>query len=222
MNERILIVEEEQRLAGLLRDYLARDGYDVAVLQRGDELGARLRDEPADLVLLGASAPGTSARDLCKALRAASPGISIIMVSAGVEDIDPLPGPALGVDDYVCEPFTPREVAARIKAALRRRRRGVPPDPGLALHDAGYKALLHGRDLRLTALEYRLLKLLALHPGRIYTRDQLIDAMYRGERAISGRAIDSHVKKIRRKIAQALPGREIIHSLYGVGYKYEW
>jgi two-component system response regulator BaeR len=89
------------------------------------------------------------------------------------------------------------------------------------LDDAGFRASLGGRDLGLTAVEYQLLKVLASHPGRIYTRDQLMDAMYRDERVVSDRTVDSHMKKIRRKIAAVLPERELIHSLYGVGYKYE-
>ncbi|HEY9531169.1 MAG TPA: winged helix-turn-helix domain-containing protein, partial [Burkholderiales bacterium] len=89
------------------------------------------------------------------------------------------------------------------------------------LDDAGFRASLGGRDLGLTAVEYQLLKVLASHPGRIYTRDQLMDAMYRDERVVSDRTVDSHIKKIRRKIAAVLPERELIHSLYGVGYKYE-
>jgi two-component system response regulator BaeR len=105
---------------------------------------------------------------------------------------------------------------------LRRARRGTaPPDSGLVLDDAGFRASLGGRDLGLTAVEYQLLKVLASHPGRIYTRDQLMDAMYRDERVVSDRTVDSHIKKIRRKIAAVLPERELIHSLYGVGYKYE-
>jgi two-component system response regulator BaeR len=92
----------------------------------------------------------------------------------------------------------------------------------LTLDDAAYKASIEGRDLDLTAVEYQLLKVLASHPGRIYSRDQLMDAMYRDERVVSDRTVDSHIKKIRRKIAAVLPGRELIHSLYGVGYKYDW
>ena len=90
------------------------------------------------------------------------------------------------------------------------------------MDDGGYRATLGGRDLGLTAVEYQLLKVLVTHPGRIFSRDQLMDAMYRDERVVSDRTVDSHVKKIRRKIADVLPDREIIHSVYGVGYKYEW
>lgn len=106
----------------------------------------------------------------------------------------------------------------------RRGKRGevTPQQTGLVLDDAGYKATIGGKDLGLTAVEYQLLKVLVSQPGRIYSRDQLMDAMYRDERVVSDRTVDSHVKKIRKKISDVLPEREIIHSVYGVGYKYEW
>ena len=222
MAERILIVEDEEKLAGLLRDYLVQEGYEVSVLHRGDEVEPRLREQPVDLVLLDLMLPGKSGLDVCKALRAAQPELPIIMVTARVDEIDRLLGLELGADDYICKPFSPREVVARVKAVLRRSKRGEVFQEGIQLDDSAYKAVLRGKDLGLTAVEYQLLKVLASHPGRIYTRDQLIDAMYRDERVVSDRTVDSHVKKIRRKIAAVLPDREIIHSLYGVGYKYEW
>jgi two-component system response regulator BaeR len=219
--ERILIVEDEEKLAGLLRDYLAQQGYEVSVLHRGDEVEPWVRAHPVDLVLLDLMLPGKNGLDVCKALRA-STDLSIIMVTARVDEIDRLLGLELGADDYICKPFSPREVVARAKAVLRRAKRGAAqPEGALQLDDSGYKAALAGRDLGLTAVEYQLLKVLASHPGRIYTRDQLIDAMYRDERVVSDRTVDSHIKKIRRKIAAVLPERELIHSLYGVGYKYE-
>jgi two-component system response regulator BaeR len=159
---------------------------------------------------------------VCKALRARSPELGIIMVTARVDEIDRLLGLELGADDYICKPFSPREVVARAKAVLRRARRGAAPQSGLVLDDAGFRASFAGKDLGLTAVEYQLLKVLASHPGRIYTRDQLMDAMYRDERVVSDRTVDSHIKKIRRKIAAVAPEREVIHSLYGVGYKYEF
>jgi two-component system response regulator BaeR len=222
MAERILIVEDEEKLARLLRDYLVQEGFEVSVLHRGDEVEPWMQEHPVDLVLLDLMLPGKSGLDLCKALRARAPDLAIIMVTARVDEIDRLLGLELGADDYICKPFSPREVVARAKAVLRRARRGAAaPDSGLVLDDAGFKASLGGKDLGLTAVEYQLLKVLAAHPGRIYTRDQLMDAMYRDERIVSDRTVDSHIKKIRRKIAAVAPDREVIHSLYGVGYKYE-
>ena len=222
MAERILIVEDEPKIAELLRDYLVQDGYDVELLDRGDAVEAWVRDHGADLVLLDLMLPGKNGLDVCKGLRAFS-NASIIMVTARVEEIDRLLGLELGADDYICKPFSPREVVARVKAVLRRaKRRDEPQDTGLALDDAGYKASIHGRDLGLTVVEFQLLKVLVSRPGRLYSRDQLMDAMYRDERIVSDRTVDSHIKKLRKKIGDVLPDREIIHSVYGVGYKYEW
>src|SRR5688500_8698941 len=191
----------------------------------GREVAPVLKAGHFDLMLLDLMLPGRDGLEVCKDVRAFS-NIPIVMVTARVEEVDRLLGLELGADDYICKPFSPREVVARVKAVLRRARRpgaGAPEqDSGLKLDDAAYKASIGGRDLDLTAVEYQLLKVLVAHPGRIYSRDQLIDAMYRDERIVSDRTVDSHIKKIRRKIAAVLPGREVIHSLYGVGYKYEW
>ena len=222
MADRILIVEDEEKLAALLRDYLVQEGFEAAILHRGDQVEDWVRTHETDLVLLDLMLPGKSGLDVCKALRAAS-DVSIIIVTARVDEIDRLLGLELGADDYICKPFSPREVIARVKAVLRRARRdGLPDASGLALDEAGYKATLGGRDLGLTAVEFELLKVLVSHPGRIYSREQLMDAMYQDQRVVSDRTVDSHVKKIRRKIAAVLPDREIVHSVYGVGYKYEW
>jgi two-component system response regulator BaeR len=223
MAQRILIVEDEVKLAGLMRDYLVQEGYEVAMLHRGDEVEAWVRDHPTDLVLLDLMLPGKSGLDVCKALRARGADPSIIMVTARVDEIDRLLGLELGADDYICKPFSPREVVARVKAVLRRaKRKDGPEESGLVLDEAGFQASIGGKDLGLTAVEFELLKVLAARPGRIYSRDQLMDAMYRDERVVSDRTVDSHVKKLRKKIGDALPDRELIHSVYGVGYKYEW
>src|SRR3954470_21429225 len=222
MAERILIVEDEEKLAGLLRDYLAQEGYEASVLHRGDQVEDWVQSHPTDLVLLDLMLPGKSGLDVCKSLRATT-DVSIIIVTARVDEIDRLLGLELGADDYICKPFSPREVVARVKAVLRRvKRSDASQESGLTLDDSGYRATLSGKDLGLTAVEFELLKVLVSHPGRIYSREQLMDLMYRDQRVVSERTVDSHVKKIRRKIAAVAPDRDIVHSVYGVGYKYEW
>lgn len=222
MPERILIVEDEDKIAEVLRDYLLPHGFEVHRLSRGDEVDAWMREHGADLVLLDLMLPGCSGLDVCRSLRQHSRA-AIVMVTARVEEIDRLLGLELGADDYICKPFSPREVVARVKAVLRRTQgRDLPPEHELVLDDAGWRALLGGRDLGLTAVEYQLLKVMAAQPGRIFSRDQLMDAMYRDTRVVSDRTVDSHIKKLRRKVADVSPEREIIHSVYGVGYKFEW
>ena len=223
MSDRILVVEDEEKLAGLLRDYLAQEGYEVSVLHRGDEVEPWVATHPTDLILLDLMLPGKNGLEVCKALRATGASVSIIMVTARVDEIDRLLGLELGADDYICKPFSPREVVARVKAVLRRlKRTDGAYETGLTLDDSGYKAAIAGKDIGLTAVEFELLKVLVSHPGRIYTREQLMDLMYRDQRVVSDRTVDSHVKKIRRKIAAVLPDRELVHSVYGLGYKYEW
>ncbi len=226
MAERILIVEDENKIAGVLMDYLAQSGYEAHHLTRGDEVEDWLARHPVDLVLLDLMLPGKSGLDICKALRSGVPGQpapAIIMLTARVEEIDRLLGLELGADDYICKPFSPREVVARIKAVLRRGTHAVaaPAADGLRLDDAAWRATFEGHDLGLTAVEYQLLKVLSARPGRIFSREQLMDAMYQDERIVSDRTVDSHIKKLRRKLEERLPGSELIHSVYGLGYKFD-
>ena len=133
MTERILIVEDEQKLAKLLGDYLAQEGFEVALLHRGDEVEGWMRSNRADLVLLDLMLPGKSGLEVCKSIRATS-DVPIIMVTARVDEIDRLLGLELGADDYICKPFSPREVVARVKAVLRRAKRtDVSQEGGLTL-----------------------------------------------------------------------------------------
>ena len=222
MPDRVLIVEDETKIAGLLRDYLVQEGFEATVLHRGDEVEPWVAAHAVDLVLLDLMLPGKSGLDVCRGLRATG-DVAIIMVTARVDEIDRLLGLELGADDYICKPFSPREVVARVKAVRRRARRGErAPEGGVKLDEAGYRATIGGKDLGLTAVEFQLFKVLVDHPGRIYTRDQLMDAMYRDERVVADRTVDSHIKKIRKKIAGVLPDRDVVHSVYGLGYKYEW
>jgi two-component system, OmpR family, response regulator BaeR len=149
------------------------------------------------------------------------------MVTARVDEIDRLLGLELGADDYICKPFSPREVVARVKAAFRRVRfgsssTGPSQKPEfIEIDEARARISINGQRLDLTPTEYRLLKLMASNPGRVYSRNQLLELCYQQEQQIFDRVIDSHIKNLRKKLSKVLDGREIIHAVYGVGYRYE-
>ena len=221
MNGTVLIVEDEQKLADLLRDYLSRSGFETMCLGNGSDVVPRVREQMPDLILLDLMLPGRDGLEICKEIRTFST-VPIIMITARIEEIDRLLGLELGADDYICKPFSPREVVARVKAVLRRSCGATTIQAaGLVMDEARYQATLNGQDLELTAVEFKLLRLLASSPGRIFGRQQLMDRIYPDERVVSDRTIDSHIKKLRRKIVAANPGKELIHSVYGVGYKFE-
>lgn len=220
MKQSVLIVEDEPKLSGLLKDYLAQAGFSAEIVENGLEVVPRVRGEEPDLILLDLMLPGKDGLDICKEIRTFS-SVPIVMVTARIEEIDRLLGLELGADDYICKPFSPREVVARVKAVLRRTLNSSLQSSGLSLDTARYKAVLNGQDLDLTAVEFNLFNFLAAHPGRIYSRSQLMDHIYFDQRTVEDRTIDSHIKKLRKKIAAAAPDRELIHSVYGVGYKFE-
>lgn len=220
----ILIVEDEPCLAGVLRDYLHASGYRSEWVADGAEvMDTYARVQPA-LVLLDLMLPNTDGIALCRELRAVG-DVPVIMVTARVEEVDRLLGLDVGADDYICKPFSPREVVARVGTVLRRARQhqqaGTPALPsGLHLDEAGARASLQGRWLDLTPVEFRLLLTLANAPGRVWSRDQLMDHLYADHRIVTDRAVNSHVKNLRRKLGEA-GGEDWIQSIYGVGYRWE-
>lgn len=224
MSALILIVEDETKLAEVVRDYLHRDGYDTQLCHHGDEVLPWLGDHQPDLILLDLMLPGTDGLTLCREIRKtlATP---IIMTTARVEEIDRLLGLELGADDYVCKPYSPREVVARVKAVLRRTglNNGNETETGtqLELPENTNEVRFGDRKVELTALEARLLAELMHHPGRIFSRDQLMDAIYPDRRLVSDRTIDSHIKNLRRKLQLLAPEDDFVRSVYGAGYKYE-
>ena len=219
MSGTVLIVEDELKLANILSEYLTQAGFTPRCVSDGLQAVPLVRQLQPDLVLLDLMLPGCDGLEICRQVREFS-RVPVIMVTARVEELDRILGLELGADDYICKPYSPREVVARVKAVLRRVREEAPPS-GLVLDSAAMRASLDGRQLDLTAVEFNLLSFLANHPGRIYGRQQLMDEIYSDERIVSDRTIDSHIKKLRRKISQAVPGAELIHSIYGVGYKFE-
>lgn len=220
-NERILIVEDEEKLAQLLADYLSNSGFQPHCIHEGLGVEAWVKENAPSLILLDLMLPGKDGMEVCKDVRRFS-DIPIIMVTARVEEIDRLLGLELGADDYVCKPYSPREVVARVKAVLRRSNHdNAPQDALIELNEKRYQATAHGQALNLTAVEFQLLSILMEEPGRIYSREQLMNHIYNDHRIVNDRTIDSHIKKLRKRIGEAIPDTTIIHSVYGVGYKYE-
>lgn len=224
MQRTIYVVEDEPQIGGILRDYLTKAGYLVELFDNGRAaLEAFQRQEPS-LILLDLMLPEVDGITVCKEVRKTSE-VPVIMLTAMVEEIDRLLGLEMGADDYICKPFSPREVVARVKAALRRWPESTaaptaPPDD-LIHEEATSTYSLGGERLPLTNTEFRLLRLLHGSPGRVYSRAQLLDLCYDPDQDVSDRAIDSHIKNLRRKLHAAQPHKEYVHSVYGVGYRFE-
>lgn len=217
----ILIVEDEPKIAALLDDYLSAHGLHCHQVHRGDEAIERFKETNPALILLDLMLPGLDGIEVCKRIRSES-DVPIIMVTARVEEIDRLLGLELGADDYICKPFSPREVVARVKAVLRRAEgaSGQGNPNALVLDADRHEALLEGRALNLTPVEFALLRALHDENGRVLSRSQLMDRMYSDYRIVSDRAVDSHIKNLRKKLADVAPGRDVIESVYGLGYRY--
>jgi two-component system response regulator BaeR len=221
---KILLVEDQVELAELLRDYLLKEHYEVELRHSGDGVIDRVRDTEPDMLLLDLMLPGMDGMTICRGIRRFS-DVPIIMVTARTEEIDRLLGLEIGADDYICKPVRPREVVARVKAVLRRTLR-QSDDPAqeksLTIDEDRYMAFYEGQSLDLTPLEFRLLQRLTHAPGRVYSREQLLQTIHDDDRIVSDRAIDTHIKNLRKKLAAFMPDEENpIRSVYGVGYKLE-
>ncbi|MDL5367015.1 response regulator [Xanthomonas sp. NCPPB 2654] len=217
----VLIVEDEPRLAAVMREYLHAAGYSHDWIADGAQALGAFRAQKPDLVLLDLMLPNRDGLEICRDLRKES-AVPVIMVTARVDEIDRLLGLEIGADDYICKPFSPREVVARVQAVLRRHRHD-PNDaaaPGLHIDEAACRASVHGHDLDLTQVEFRLLRTLAATPGRVYSREQLMDRLYADHRIVTDRTVDSHVKNLRRKLAD-VGGEDWVRSVYGAGYRFE-
>lgn len=221
----ILIIEDEPRIAKVARDYLEKYGYRALIAADGPAGLAAARRESPDLVLLDLLLPGMDGREVCRRLRAES-AVPIIMLTALAEESDQIVGLELGADDYIVKPFSPNVLVARVRAALRRAR-GEPAAGGpgplragdLEIDPVAHAVMLGGRSVHLTPNEFKLLVVLARHPGQTLSREQLLDELHGA--AIGGidRSVDSHIKNLRRKLERdpARPPR--IETVYGVGYR---
>jgi len=221
---RILIVEDEITLAEVVRDYLLAQGMSVDMLSTGTGTVELAQAEKYDLVILDLMLPGVDGLTICRELRKAS-DVPIIMATAKVEEIDRLLGLELGADDYMCKPYSPRELVARVRAILRRRPTiGVSDNPAttarLVIDGDKWQATLDGTQLDLTRRELAVLQALVARPGRVFSRDQLLSLAFPDDTEVFDRTVDSHIRNMRRKIA-SVSTWDPIRSVYGVGYAYD-
>lgn len=220
MSIEILVVEDERDLAAIIADYVRAAGYDAHVVADGPGALARIRETTPALVVLDIMLPGMDGIAVCREVRAFS-DVPIIMVTAKVDEIDRLLGLETGADDYLCKPFSPRELVARVKAILRRVRATEASPPLVRIDEASRTVRIRARPLALTATEYALFTAMARRPGVIYSRAQLLDVASRDSFDVTDRAIDTHIKNLRRKLAAIAPDLDLVQSVYGVGYRVE-
>ncbi|MGI0116995.1 response regulator [Zooshikella sp. RANM57] len=221
MEKQILIVEDETKLAQLMADYIKHAGFSPYILNEGTDAVSWVKTHQPQLILLDLMLPGVDGIEICKQIRTFT-NTPLIMVTARIDEIDRLLGLELGADDYICKPFSPREVVARVKAVLRRTNEpSFAENELLHLDKHQLRATYFGEYVPLTTIEFQLLAILVDNPHRIFSRSQLMDKIYQDHRIVSERTIDSHIKKIRKKLATINDSQEVIHSVYGAGYKYE-
>lgn len=218
----ITIVEDEAKIAEVLEAYLQREGFTTERFDNGKEALHCLLQNPPDLILLDLMLPGLDGMSVCRELRKRH-DVPIIMTTARIEEIDRLLGLEVGADDYVCKPFSPREVVARVKAVLRRRTTdsAEAKNVDFRLSPDTATVTIQGHEVTLTLVELELLKALNERPGHILSRTRLMHRIYPDNRIVSNRTIDSHVKKLRQKLRTASGDVDYVHSVYGIGYKFE-
>jgi DNA-binding response OmpR family regulator len=219
---RVLVVDDEPRIVQLVRDYLERAELEVFVARSGPEALMRARQDRPDLIVLDLGLPGLDGLEVTRRLRRDS-GVPIIMLTARDDETDKIVGLELGADDYVTKPFSPRELTARVRAVLRREARDTEAElirvNELVLDVPRLRAEVAGRTVPLTATEFQLLTALARQPGRVFTRSQLLDAIHGVAFASYERAIDAHIKNIRRKLEPDPRRPRYLLTVYGVGYR---
>ncbi len=227
MNEtgHILLIDDEQHIADVVVYMLEEHGFRVRTALRGDDGLRAFEADPPDLVLLDLNLPGLPGLDLFREIRRRAPRVPVIILTCRADEADRVLGLELGADDYVTKPFSVRELAARVKAVLRRGRpaggaaEGLVRFGPLTLDPAAWSARYAGRDVALTRGEFELLRALAGQPARVFSRDALIRRIYDDGHPVTDRTIDACVKRVRRKLARVRAAPDPIQTVYGVGYK---
>ena len=219
----VLIVEDEKKLADVLIAYLNQNQFKVTHFESGSDVVDWVKTNQPNIILLDLMLPDVNGKDLCKEIRQFSM-VPIIMVTAMIDEIDRLIGLELGADDYLCKPFSPKEVVARVKAVLRRSEGGLNHGEvydAFEVNDQTYSIKLHRDRLDLTPVEFRLLKMFLQSPGRVFNRDQILNNIFEDGRIVLDRTVDTHVKNLRHKLKTASPEHDYIRSVYGIGYSFE-
>ena len=217
----IVVVEDDERISSILTDYLRNEGFHATWFADGGIALREVKKNMPDLIVLDVMIPSIDGINFCRAIRQFS-DVPIIIVSARIDEVDKLLGLDTGADDYMCKPISPRELMSRVHSLLRRVEGRVSQGkrPWI-IDDQGFRIAWKGEWLRLTPLEFRMLRLLLSHPGRVFSRYQLLDSIHEEHRDITDRAVDTHIKNIRKKIQNIDPVQEHIISIYGVGYRFE-
>ncbi|MES2886620.1 MAG: response regulator [Pseudomonadota bacterium] len=218
---RVLVIEDDPKIAQLLIDYLRNDGFRAETIGDGQQALHLIQRDPPTVAILDLMLPGLDGLGVCRAVRQFS-DLPILMLTARVDEIDRLLGLDTGADDYVCKPFSPREVVARVRALARRHLGRLGSRCALwTVDDDSLRIAWRGQALALTPLEFRMLRLLLSRPGRVFSRAELLDSVHTDQRDTSDRAIDSHIKNLRKKIAAVDRSAECLTSVYGVGYRFD-
>jgi two-component system alkaline phosphatase synthesis response regulator PhoP len=222
--QRILVVDDEPAILELVSYNLNREGFEVVTVTDGQAAAQKALDEPFDLIVLDVMLPGISGLDVCRTIRQAK-DVPIIMLTARKDEVDRVLGLELGADDYVTKPFSPRELVARVKAILRRSAKGRDPDdelrfPGLTINLERRTVTLDGNPVNLTFTEFELLTILARHPGRAFSRDELLVRVWGEDFYGDSRTVDVHVRHLREKLKEDPSSPRFIETVRGVGYRF--
>jgi len=222
---RILLVDDDASLREVVRYALDRAGYEVVEAEDGERALQRFAEHPADLVVLDVLMPELDGLAVCQKLRQTSQ-VPIVFLSSRAEEVDRILGLEMGGDDYLSKPFSPRELVSRVKAVLRRTRQSgsetddeVVQAAGIRLDVGAHRAFVGEHELSLTVTEFRIVEVFVRRPGRVFTRDELVERAYPGPHHVSDRTLDSHVRRIRQKLREA--GLDPIATVHGLGFRLE-
>ncbi|HEY6970915.1 MAG TPA: response regulator transcription factor [Candidatus Angelobacter sp.] len=228
VSHKIFVVEDDADISRLVRHHLEMAGYRVRTFSNTSHVLAEAQRERPSLFLLDIMVPGGDGLELCRQIRqtgATLAGVPIIFLTAKTEETDRIVGLEIGADDYITKPFSPRELVARVKAVLRRSERPLPPSVinagDLEINGSAMTLAVRGEPVVTTTTEFRLLHHLAGHAGQVFTRDQLLDAVWRDTSFVSPRSVDVYVRKIREKIERDPENPRYLRTVRGAGYRFE-